>query len=163
MNLHLPSRAPSALQTLSPRDAGVLLAQALSLRQAARDGRSQPLLKGKRLGLLCDSLDGEEAALFQRAAGELGAHVAHVRPSLTDTSTPTEVAHTARLLGRLYDGVECQGMSPALVRRVGEEAGVPVFDGLATARHPLAGLAQQLDGADDRRFLLQALLLSSLA
>jgi ornithine carbamoyltransferase len=101
-----------------------------------------------------------------RAASELGAHVSRIRPSLSELSTPGEVQHAARLLGRLYDAVECLGMEPALVRQVGDGAGVPVYDGLASARHPTARIAGLLGGdaseADNRRFVVQAVLLGSL-
>lgn len=163
----LQTSAVSALHSLSPRQANALLSHARTLQQAARAGATQPLLKGKRLGLMCDAVDGPDAALFHRAAEELGANVTHVPPSLSDASTPLEVAYTARMLGRLYDAVECQGMPPALVRRMGDDAGVPVYDGIASRNHPTARLAEQLDSgspvADNRRFLLQALLLSTLA
>jgi ornithine carbamoyltransferase len=75
------------------------------------------------------------------------------------------VRHTARILGRLYDAVECQGMAPELVRRVSREAAIPIYGGIACATHPTAALANQLDPqslpADNRRFVLQALLLGS--
>jgi ornithine carbamoyltransferase len=156
-----------AFHSLSPRQASALLTHARALQQAARAGATQPLLKGKRLGLVCKAIDEPDAALFRDAAEELGAHVTHVPPSLSEASTPLEVAHTARLLGRLYDAVECQGMPPALVRRMGDDAGVPVYDGIASRNHPTARLVEQLDAdasaADNRRILLQALLLSTLA
>jgi ornithine carbamoyltransferase len=70
------------------------------------------------------------------------------------------------MLGKLYDAVECQGMAPTLVRQVRDGAGVPVYDGIASPRHPTAQLAHQLGGdtsdADNRRFVLQAVLLNSL-
>lgn len=159
--------AVSAFQTLSPRQANALLSHARALQQAARAGATQPLLKGKRFGLVCEAVDDPDAALFHRAAAELGAQVTQVRPSLREASTPLEVTCTARMLGRLYDAVECHGMPPALVRRMGDDAGVPVYDGIASRNHPTARLAEQLDGgsssADKRCFLLQALLLSTLA
>ena len=151
--------------TMSPRDVNAVLACARSLQRAAQAGTTQPLLRGKNLGLLCEN-DDADAALFRRAASELGAHVAHIRPSLSDLSTTKEVQHTARMLGRLYDAVECLGLSPALVRQVGDEAGVPVYDGIASPRHATAQLARQLGGnasdADNRRFVLQAVLLNTL-
>jgi ornithine carbamoyltransferase len=150
---------------MSPRDQNAVLTSARALQRAALAGATQPLLRGKNLGFLCDSDDGE-ADLFRRAATELGAHVAHIRPSLSDLSTPAEVRHTARMLGRLYDAVACQGMAPALVRQLGDSAGVPVYDDIASPRHPSAALASQLGGdasdADNRRYILQAMLLTSL-
>lgn len=147
-------------------DVRTVLANAHALQRASRAGAAtQPLLRGKNFGLWCESVDNADAALFRSAATELGAHVADVRPSLTATSTPLEVQHTARMLGRLYDAVECQGMPPALVAQVGRWAGVPVFDGLACAGHPSAALADALDQrdipAENRRTVLQAVLLSS--
>lgn len=150
---------------MSPHELNIVLTSARTLQRAARAGMTQPLLRGKNLGLLCET-DDDDAVLFRRAASELGAHVAHIRPSLSDSSTPEEVQHTARMLGRLYDGVECQGVAPSLVRQISDEAGVPVYDGIASPRHPTAKLAEQLSGdtspADNRRFVLQAVLLSTL-
>ena len=146
-------------------DVDALLASARALQRAALSGHTQRPLRGKNLGLMCES-DDADAALFRRAASELGAHVAHIRPSLSDLSTPGEVQHTARMLGRLYDAVECLGMAPALVQQMGAGAGVPVYDGIASPQHPTARLAALLDPAtpeaDNRRFVLQAVLLNTL-
>ena len=79
----------------------------------------------------------------------------------------TILQHTARMLGRLYDGIECQGIAPELVELVGREAGVPVYDGLASDRHPTARLAALLGGTESpgtlRQLVLQTVLLSTLA
>ena len=116
---------------------------------------------------MCEADESGDAALFRRAAVELGAHVAHIRPSLTEMSTPQDVQHTARMLGRLYDAVECQGMAPDLVHQMGIDAGVPVYDGVASPHHPTAKLDGLLGGdsspLDKRRFVLQAVLLSTVA
>ncbi|HET7865858.1 MAG TPA: ornithine carbamoyltransferase, partial [Burkholderiaceae bacterium] len=83
---------------------------------------------------------------------------AHLRPSLCRLGSKEEVLHTARMLARLYDAVECQGMAPGPVRQIGLYADMPVFD-------HLAGDAEALHDAsagDLRCFLLQALLLQAL-
>lgn len=150
------------LVTAPPRaEPGSVRAQAQALLEAARAGQAQPLLlKGRKLGLLCEDAQAGQALLFLRAAGALGAHVAHLRPSLWHFDTPAEVQHTARMLGRLYDAVECQGMAPGLVRQIGLWAGVPVFPHLAgQAELPDAAASA---GDDTRRFVLQALLLQAL-
>ena len=150
------------LVTAPPRaEPGSVRAQAQALLEAARAGQAQPLLKGRKLGLLCEDAQAGQARLFERAAGALGAHVAHLRPSLCRLDTPAQVQHTARMLGRLYDAVECQGMPPGLVRQIGLWAGVPVFPHLAgQAGLPDDGAAAA--GDDARHFLLQALLLQAL-
>lgn len=159
---------PAAAPTL-PRDAAALLALAASLRQAASGGRLQPLLRGKNLGLLRDpqhSPEGE-GALFLQAAGELGARVAQIPASLHGGSPASEVEHTARMLGRLYDAIECQGLPEPLVHSMSQHAGVPVYDGLAGPHHPTMPLAQALGGSgpaeDNRRFVVQAVLVHALS
>jgi len=149
-----------------PFDVPALLRQARTLERAAGTDSMRTLLRGKNLGLVCDSPDTEAATLFRDAAARLGAHVAHVRPNLSRSSTPQEVQHTARMLGRLYDALECQGMPAALVAHVGREAGVPVYDGIALPDHPTASLARALgmsSAEDAQRCVVQAILLNSIA
>jgi ornithine carbamoyltransferase len=156
---------PSAnLERLSASDSDALLGNARLLQRAEP---RQALLRGKKLALLCESEEGADAALFREAAVGLGAHVSHVRPRLADLHQPDDLQHTARMLGRLYDGIECQGLTHELVALVGREAGVPVYDGLASERHPTARLAGLLDVAEPpaklRQLVLQTVLLSTLS
>jgi ornithine carbamoyltransferase len=164
---HLNPRNLHDFAAMSPREMGLLLAQARGLQSASPTGGSTRALRGKNLGLLCDTADDAGAALFQRAATALGAQVAQLRPNLSASSTSQEVQHTARVLGRLYDAVNCVGMAPELVRCISVEAGVPVFDGLASSAHPTAALVDGLDAGsspEDRRcFVIQAVLLNVLA
>jgi ornithine carbamoyltransferase len=155
-----------ALEQMSPRELDGLLASARALKLAADAGSSQPLLRGKNLGLFSEAQDSIEATLFHRAATDLGAHVAHILPSVSGLKTPQDVRHTARMLGRLYDAVECQGLSPELVEQLDRDAGIPVYDSLARTVDATTDIAQQLDGdgpvADNRRYLLQALLVGTI-
>ena len=154
----------------SPPPAGAgdaaVLASARLLQRADPGSDTESLLRGKNLGLVCDSETGADAILFREAAAALGASVSHIRPDLAPPDGATGPLRTARLLGRLYDGIECQGLAPALVRQLAREAGVPVFEGLATCAHPSAQLARQLPGADSperkRRLIVQAMLLLEL-
>ncbi len=161
-----PTLHDPALATLSPLDERALLERARLLQRSAAEGRVLPLLRGKNLGLLCADDTQAQALLFRQAASELGAHVAHIGMSLSERSSAQEVAHTARLLGRLYDAVECQGLPAALVRRMAELAGIAVYDALATNEPLITWLAAQLgnvaDLAQNRRFALQALLLHTI-
>ena len=121
-------------------------------------------LAGIRVLEFTHTVMGPTAGLIM---AELGADVSHIRPHLSELSRPEELRQTARILGRLYDGIECQGLLPALCDAVGREAGVPVYDGLASNRHATARLAALL-GADEpperlREIVLQTVLLSTLA
>jgi ornithine carbamoyltransferase len=150
---------------MSNADTQSVLQQAESLQRAAMSGRRHDSLRGKKLALLCETIGSADAALFQRAAAELGAHVSRVRPNLWEQMRVDDLRDTAQLLGRLYDAVECQGIAGELVERLRRHAGVPVFDGLATPAHPSAGLSARLEGdadlADKRRFMLQAMLVAA--
>jgi len=163
----LKHRSLRDFAAMSEPDTRALLTLAHELQTASQAGLNGRVLRGKNLALLCDTVDADGAALFQRAASDMGAQVAHLRPSLSRFSTPQEVQHTARVLGRLYDALDCVGMPPELVRQIGVAAGVPVFEAMSSSRHPIARLAGQLNGgatdADKRCALMQAVLLGALA
>ncbi|WPG41356.1 ornithine carbamoyltransferase [Variovorax sp. EBFNA2] len=163
----LSDKTLEATLQLSPLKVTSLLGRARLLQRAALEGSAPMLLRGKNLGLLCETPSDEAQALFRNAAEALGARVAVMRPGLSLLSDPQQVQDTARMLGRLYEAVECQGLDPALVQRIGQHAGIPVFDGAATKSHPTTRLTDLLGDqtvpADNRRFVLQALLLDAIA
>jgi ornithine carbamoyltransferase len=158
-----------AAHATPPNGLAALVEGARALQRAAQAGAAQPWLRGKRFGLLleADGVETADTSAFDRAAIELGAQVAHIRPRLTEFSAAHEVQQTAQMLGRLYDAVVCEGLPPSLVRRLRIEAGVPVYDGIGASNHPVAQATQLLDPAgsieDKRRFVLQALLLQAVA
>lgn len=140
-----------------------LIACARELKRAALAGGSAPLLRGRTIVLLCEQDDCAEALLFQRAALDLGARVTPIRPSAGGLASAADVARFARMLGRLYDAIECERLPAELVERIRRHAGIPVYGGIADPGHPGSVLAGLPDGEpDDRRYLLQALLLSTL-
>lgn len=164
-------RTRADFEALSLLDTRVLLARASELLMSQRsptDGPGGPphLLRGKNIGLLCSPAHAHDGLLFTHAATAIGAQVAPLRASLSVLSTPLQVQRMARVLGRLYDAVECLGLPPDLVRRIGNEAGVPVFESLAAGQHPTHELARALGleaGTDATRCLvIQAVLLSVL-
>lgn len=155
---------PRSLDRLQPLELNALLTTARRIQHATRSGSMQPLLRGKFFGLLGDGNDAD-AALFEQAVTELGGNVARIRGNFADPHDVQNFAHAARILGRLYDAVECQGVARALVDQIADVAGVPVFNGISSAAHPTAQLARQLgDGSesDHRRHVLQAVLLSTM-
>jgi ornithine carbamoyltransferase len=161
---------PSALVAPGspPLDTDSLLTSARELERAAEGSPMPAFLRGKNLGLICESADSEEACLFRSASTGLGARMSHIRlsDSQLDSMDDETLRHTARFLGRLYDGIECQGLDPLLVSRLQFDAGVPVLDGLASSLHATAPLAQRLQGAgspESKRLLIaQAALLVAL-
>lgn len=148
----------------NPTEAAELLRQARALARAGAAG--QQLMAGKQLALLSPDCSDEGALEFIQAARALGAHVSFVQAGLDEASSEGQVNATARVLGQLYDAVECQHLPSGLVKRIARGAGIPVFAGLATPGHPTATLVEALDGDATRqvkrRSILQAVLLVSL-
>lgn len=162
---------------MSAEEASGVLVNCGTVHTAAQTGTLGQMLKGRKLALLSDfgagdpSAIGAEAQLFVRAASEMGCLVARLRPGLSTSSSALEVQTTGRLLGRLYDALECQGLDLSLVQQIALHAGVPVFHGLASAGHRTVRAAEQLQAQsesgigeqDARRRVVQAVLLGTLA
>lgn len=167
----MPLASAYAVTLAPPQPASVpwdtVLASANALAAAAAIGATPALLRGRKLALLCCSDADPACARFREAAMALGAHVAQIRPPLAGDASRSELRHAAQTLGRLYDAVECQGMSATLVQQIDLEAGVPVFDGIACDGHPSARLAERVSGAaamaDKRKFVVQAMLIAALS
>lgn len=148
----------------SPAQAAALLRQARALARAGAVGPQ--LLAGTQLALLSPNAQGEAALEFIEAAKALGAHVSFVQAGLDEGSSAAQIDATARMLGQLYDAVECQQLPVELVRRIARGAGIPVFAGLAMPAHPTGAFVAQLDGDASpqvkRRSVLQAALVVSM-
>jgi len=151
-------------EQVSSQAARKLLVTARALGDAELGGHRDQSLRGKNLALLTSS-PGPSAALFVTAAEQLGAMASRVGEDLHAVSDPQELQRFAHMLDRLYDAVECQGVSTDVVQRLSELATVPVFDGIACETHATAPLADQLDPSpsrsDARRWILQAALVLS--
>jgi ornithine carbamoyltransferase len=146
--MHTHTSASSPATPSSRSDADAILAGARELAHAAEAGSIPPVLRGMYLGLVCGAEDTEASRLFERAATALGARVTSLVLNASDLDAAGEdrLRKTARMLGRLYDGLECQGLAPALIQQLRRTAGVPVFHGLATPGHATAALADRLTG-----------------
>jgi ornithine carbamoyltransferase len=143
-----------------------LVAAARALAQAEAAGTRDQLLRGKNFALLTLSR-GPAAALFTAAVEQLGATTSRIGEEMLAVQDERELQRVARMLDRLYDAVECQGVPAASVQRLSDLATVPVFDGIACDTHRTAALADQLadcgSSADARRWILQAAVLQTVA
>jgi ornithine carbamoyltransferase len=147
-------------------DPAVLLAYARMMQREAQSGSRQPWLRGKNIGIFGVGGEGADTMLLRRAATELGAKVAQVRPFADGPQATAEIELTARLIGRLYDAVDWRGAQEDLLQQVRSVAGIPIYDGLAAASHPTAQLAGllgvEMPIADRRRFVVQAVLVATI-
>jgi len=98
-------------------------------------------LQGRHLAVLGAS---EQAQPFGEAMEALGARVSRLGAAGPETAPEPDAAKAQRLLGRLYDAIDCCGVPPAYVEALDAQAGVPVFNGLAEDAHPLRGIATLL-------------------
>ncbi len=160
MSASVPHRHLWSPDRLSSTDLQALLDTAAALERAKQRGDGWGPLRGRHLALLCSGAD-EAAATFQRAVHELGGSVALLDAHQWQTHAGAGVADAARLLGRLYDAVDCCGMPLALLEQIDAHCGVPVFNGVAQADHPLSAMVAALL-ADNRQCALQALMVCSL-
>jgi ornithine carbamoyltransferase len=147
-------------------DYRALIERAIALKRVARGGDGEEPLRGKHLGLICARPDSLDADLFRRAASQLGAQVACISARAAGTLDAQQVASTARLLGRLYDAVECQGLPAEFIAAIRDVAGIPVLEGVACesefAAHCAAVIDSKTGDRDGRLYLLQAALIDML-
>jgi ornithine carbamoyltransferase len=174
--MHLP--APPLLLTLDAvptADGEAVLHLARRLRTMTHTGALPPLLDSKHLGLLSPGHRNSSQGAVASAAQGLGARVAWVPPMTEQTGDDgPQIRDTARLLGRFYDALDCDGLPAGLVQCLRRDSGVPVYEGLGRQDHPLAQLLPHLHkdlaqapgapggGEDGHRLLLQALLVHTL-
>jgi ornithine carbamoyltransferase len=131
--LHPAPSCPHAAASAGGSDAGQ--GAAPTAQGGAAHCRLLSTLKGRNLALLCDDPAQPEALLAYRAAIDLGAHVALVRPRFGEGEQTDPLPETARMLGRLYDGIVCVAVTGELVDRLRPLAGIPVLDDAAICIH----------------------------
>lgn len=140
--LTLPLRHADVPGPLPSAELLGVLTTAAALRQAAPPhGRWQPL-RGCQLALLCARAAWPAADDFSRVVAEVGGSVARLDSEAWRLSAGNEVPEAARMLGRLYDAIDCCDLPAPVVELIDRHAGVPVFNGLARPEHPPRLLAE---------------------
>ncbi|MCB2324085.1 ornithine carbamoyltransferase, partial [Clostridium tagluense] len=107
-------------------------------------GTEQQTLKGKNIALIFEKSSTRTRCAFEVGALDQGAHVTYLGPTGTQIGKKESVADTARVLGRMYDGIEYRGYGQEVVEELAKYAGVPVWNGLTTEDHPTQILADFL-------------------
>jgi ornithine carbamoyltransferase len=121
-----------------------LLKLSADLKAAKYGGYEQPRLKGKNIALIFEKSSTRTRCAFEVAAYDQGAHVTYLGPSGSQIGHKESMKDTARVLGRMYDGIEYRGFAQETVEILGQYAGVPVWNGLTDAFHPTQMLADVL-------------------
>ena len=118
-----------------------LLKLAVQLKSAKYSGTEQQLLKNKNIALIFEKASTRTRCAFEVAAYDQGAHVTYLGPSGTQIGAKESMKDTARVLGRMYDGIQYRGFGQPIVEELAKYAAVPVWNGLTDEFHPTQVLA----------------------
>ena len=144
MAYNLRNRSFLKLLDFTPKEIEFLLDLAASLKKAKYTGTEQPTLKGKNIALIFEKTSTRTRCAFETAAYDQGAHVTYLGPTGSQIGIKETMKDTARVLGRMYDGIEYRGFAQATVEELAQYAGVPVWNGLTNEFHPTQILADFL-------------------
>lgn len=132
------------LLDFTPAEITSLLDLAAELKRAKKKGSETQHLKGKNIALIFEKDSTRTRCSFEVAAYDQGANVTYLGPSGSQIGHKESMKDTARVLGRMYDGIQYRGYGQPLVETLAEFAGVPVWNGLTTEFHPTQLLADLL-------------------
>jgi ornithine carbamoyltransferase len=144
MAYNLRNRHFLKLLDFKPEEIKYLLDLAAELKKAKRAGTEQKRLEGKNIALIFEKTSTRTRCAFEVAALDQGAHVTYLGPSGSQIGVKESMKDTARVLGRMYDGIEYRGYGQKIVEELAEYAGVPVWNGLTDEFHPTQILADFL-------------------
>ena len=144
MAFNLRNRNFLKLLDFTPQEIKFLLDLSADLKKAKYAGLEQQRLKGKNVVLLFAKDSTRTRCAFEVAALDQGAHVTYIGPSGSQMGKKESMKDTARVLGRMYDGIEYRGYGQDIVEELGKYAGVPVWNGLTNEFHPTQILADFL-------------------
>lgn len=144
MAFNLKNRNFLKLLDFSAQEINFLLELSETLKKAKYAGTEQQLLKGKNIALIFEKASTRTRCAFEVAAFDQGAHVTYLGPSGSQIGHKETMKDTARVLGRMYDGIEYRGFGQEIVEELAQYAGVPVWNGLTNEFHPTQILADFL-------------------
>ncbi len=144
MAYNLRNRNFLKILDFSPKELNYLLDLARDLKRAKYAGCEQPKMTGKNIALIFEKTSTRTRCAFEVAAKDQGAHVTYLGPTGSQIGVKESMKDTARVLGRMYDGVEYRGFKQDTVEELAAYAGVPVWNGLTNESHPTQILADFL-------------------
>jgi ornithine carbamoyltransferase len=144
MAYNLRNRNFLTLLDFTPREIKFLLKLSADLKAAKYAGYEQERMRRKNIAVIFEKTSTRTRVAFEVAAYDQGAHVTYLGPSGTQIGTKESMKDTARVLGRIFDGIEYRGFEQHIVEDLAEYAGVPVWNGLTDEYHPTQILADVL-------------------
>ncbi|EJL86598.1 ornithine carbamoyltransferase [Polaromonas sp. CF318] len=144
MSFNLHNRSLLDLKDFSPRDIRFLLDLAAELKRSKYAGNELARLKGKNIALIFEKASTRTRCAFEVAVHDQGGHVTYIDPVSSQLGHKESLKDTARVLGRLYDGIEYRGFHQTVVEEIARFSHVPVWNGLTDESHPTQVLADLL-------------------
>ena len=132
------------LQDLTPEEITSLLELAAHLKQLKKAHTPHRLCEGKNVALIFEKTSTRTRCAFEVAAADLGMHTTYLDPTASQMGKKESIPDTARVLGRMFDGLEYRGFGQEIVEALARYAGVPVWNGLTNESHPTQILADLL-------------------
>jgi ornithine carbamoyltransferase len=144
MAFNLNNRSLLDLQDFSPQEVKFLIDLAAELKQSKYAGNEIPRLKGKNIALIFEKASTRTRCAFEVAVHDQGGHVTYIDPASSQMGHKETLKDTARVLGRMYDGIEYRGFHQSVVEELARYSRVPVWNGLTDEAHPTQILADLL-------------------
>ena len=142
--MSLKGRSFLKLLDFTPAELEELLALAAELKAQKKAGIAHRMHEGKSIALIFEKTSTRTRCSFEVAATDLGMHPTYLDPTGSQIGKKESIADTARVLGRMFDGIEYRGFGQETVEKLAEYAGVPVWNGLTNESHPTQILADFL-------------------
>ncbi len=142
--MNLKGRNFLTLKDFTPEEIVGLVDLAAEYKQKKKQGILRDTLRGKNIALIFEKTSTRTRCSFEVAAHDLGMGTTYLDPSGSQIGKKESIADTARVLGRMYDGIEYRGFEQSIVEELAKYAGVPVWNGLTNEYHPTQMLADML-------------------
>jgi ornithine carbamoyltransferase len=142
--MNLKGKSFLKLLDFTPEEIGYLIDLAAKLKEEKKQGVKHRVLEGKNIALIFEKTSTRTRCAFEVAAADLGMHPVYLDPSGSQIGKKESIADTARVLGRMFDGIEYRGFGQEIVEELADKAGVPVWNGLTNEFHPTQILADFL-------------------
>lgn len=142
--MSLKNRNFLKLLDFTPEEINEFLDCAAKLKAEKKAGVPHKILEGKNIALIFEKTSTRTRCSFEVAANDLGMHAVYLDPKSSQIGKKESIADTARVLGRMFDGIEYRGFGQEIVEELAEYAGIPVWNGLTNEFHPTQILADFL-------------------
>ncbi len=142
--MNLKGRNFLTLKDFTPEEIVGLVDLAAEYKRKKKQGILHDTLRGKNIALIFEKTSTRTRCSFEVAAHDLGMGTTYLDPSGSQIGKKESIADTARVLGRMYDGIEYRGFEQSIVEELAKYAGVPVWNGLTNEYHPTQMLADML-------------------